>query len=64
MKRNRFTDSQFISFLKVADAGVKVKDIYRRRGISDTTYCNWKSKCGGMSASSSIGRPGISNAFE
>ena len=51
MKRSRFTESQIISILKEADAGVKVKDICRRHGISDATYYNWKSKYGGMSAS-------------
>jgi len=51
MKRSRFTETQIISILKEADAGVKVKDVCRRHGISDATYYNWKSKYGGMSAS-------------
>ena len=51
MKRSRFTETQIISILKEADAGVKVKDVCRRHGISDGTYYNWKSKYGGMSAS-------------
>ena len=51
MKRSRFTETQIISILKEADAGVKVKDICRRHGISDATYYNWKSKYGGLSAS-------------
>ena len=28
-----------------------MKDVCRRHGISDATYCNWKSKYGGMQAS-------------
>jgi len=51
MKRSRFTEHQIISILKEADAGVKVKDVCRRHGISDATYYNWKSKYGGMKAS-------------
>jgi putative transposase len=51
MKRSRFTETQIISILKEADAGVLVKDICRKHGISDATYYNWKSKYGGMSAS-------------
>ena len=51
MKESRFTETQIISILNEADAGVKVKDICRKHAISDATYYNWKSKYGGMSAS-------------
>ena len=51
MKKSRFTETQIISIINEADAGVKVKDICRKHGISDATYYNWKSKYGGMSAS-------------
>jgi len=51
MKRSRFTETQILAILKEADAGMKVKDVCRRHGISDATYYNWKSKYGGMSAS-------------
>jgi putative transposase len=51
MKSSRFTETQIIAILKEADAGMLVKDICRRHGISDATYYNWKSKYGGMAAS-------------
>ena len=51
MKRSRFSETQIISILKEADAGLSVKEVCRKHGISDATYYNWKSKYGGMSAS-------------
>ncbi len=51
MKKTRFTETQIIGILKEADAGMSVKEICRRHGISDATYYNWKSRYGGMSAS-------------
>jgi len=51
MKRSRFTETQIISILKEADAGLSVKEVCRKHGISDATFYNWKSKYGGMSVS-------------
>lgn len=51
MKTTRFTETQIIGILNEAEAGMKVKDLCRKHGISDATYYNWKAKYGGMSAS-------------
>jgi len=51
MKKTRFTENQIITILKEGEAGVQVKEICRKHGISDATYYNWKSKYGGMDVS-------------
>ena len=48
MKRKRFTEEQIIGFLKEAEAGVAVKDLSRRVGVSAGTIFRWRSKYGGM----------------
>ncbi len=51
MKKSKFTETQIVSILKQADAGVPIKDICRQAAISSATYYQWKSKYGGMEAS-------------
>lgn len=51
MKKSRFSESQIVSILKQADAGMPAKDVCRQAGISLATYYQWKSKYGGMDAS-------------
>lgn len=51
MKKSKFSETQIVSILKQADAGVPVKDLCRQAGISSATYYQWKSKYGGMEAS-------------
>jgi putative transposase len=51
MKKSRFTESQIVSILKSADAGMKVSEVCRKHGIAEATYYNWKAKYGGLDAS-------------
>ena len=51
MRKSRFTDAQIIGVIKEHDAGVAVKDLCRRHGISPNTFYKWKSKFGGMDVS-------------
>ena len=51
MKRSKYSESQIVGILKEADAGLQVKEICRKYGISDATYYTWKKKYGGLEVS-------------
>jgi putative transposase len=51
MKRSRFTEEQIIGVLKEHELGAKTADLFRKHGISEATFYNWKSKYGGMDVS-------------
>lgn len=47
MKGSYFSETEIVSILKENEAGMTVKDICRKYGISDSTYYKWKTKyCG------------------
>ena len=51
MKKSKFSETEIVSILKQGDAGVPVKDLCRKAGISSATYYQWKSKYGSLDAS-------------
>ena len=48
--KKRFSDEQMLAILKEGEAGVPVKEICRKYGISDATFYTWRKKFGGMEA--------------
>ena len=51
MKKSRYSESLILAILKEAESGVLVADLYRKHGMSDASFYNWRAKYGGMDAS-------------
>ena len=48
MKASNFSDAQKAFIIKQGDDGTPVAEIYRKAGISQATYFNWKKKYAGL----------------
>ena len=51
MVRRQYTEEQIISVLKEGEAGSSVTELYRKHGISDGNYYNWKAKYANLTVS-------------
>ena len=49
--KKRFSEEQVIGILKEREAGVSVKELTRKLGITEQTFYRWKAKYGGMEVS-------------
>lgn len=50
MKRSRFSEEQITFAIQQVEAGVPVRELCRKYGISTKTFYNWRKKFGGMSS--------------
>ena len=41
MKKSKFTEEQVVYALKQAEAGVPIKELCRKYGVSDATFYAW-----------------------
>lgn len=48
MKKSKYSDSQIMSILKQAEAGIPVPDLCREHGMSSASFYKWRAKYGGL----------------
>jgi putative transposase len=46
-KQSKYSEEQIIGFLRQAEAGMPIKEIGRKHGFSDASFCKWRAQCGG-----------------
>ncbi|OHX10319.1 Hin recombinase [Chromobacterium sphagni] len=48
MKKSKFTEEQIAFALRQAESGTSVDEVWRKMGVSEATFYNWKKKYGGL----------------
>lgn len=54
MKKSKFSDAQIFGILKQSENGVPVVELCREHEMSSASFYAWRSKYGGMYASSMV----------
>ncbi len=49
--KKRFSEEQIVGVLREAEAGVAIKELCRKHGLSEASYYAWRNKYGGMEVS-------------
>jgi len=42
MKRTKFTDAKMVLALRQVEEGTSISEIFRKAGIAEATFCNWR----------------------
>ena len=50
MRKSKFTESQIVAILAEGESGLAVGNVFRKHGINNAIYYQWKSKYAGVSA--------------
>jgi len=48
MRKSRFTDEQKITIVQQAAAGMQVRELCRKHGITEQTFYRWRGKLDGL----------------
>ena len=56
MKKPRCTDRQIAQALRQVEQGTAVAWLWRKLGVSETTFCHWKKRYAGMRVRRHAGR--------
>ena len=51
MKRSKYSESQIVFAIKQVETGTRIQEVFRKMGISEATFYNWKKKYGGLGVS-------------
>jgi putative transposase len=50
-RKSKFSEQEIVYALKQVEAGVPMKELCRKYGVSEQTFYRWRTKYGGLSAS-------------